>query len=203
MRSFSRSQLRKTVNRNRNKRKTRRNKRTKNVRGGGLINMQEIPDGRQYSYEGQINREREPHGKGKMESTDSNGQDVQYEGEWESGKKHGMGTQKYKDSKGHDVQYVGQWKSGKMDGKGKMTYKDKQGRDIIYVGEWESGKMHGMGKIQFYNKDNRLTTTDGRWENDKLVLTYKQILGNSVMVLDNETNERKWFGMSAMDEVDG
>jgi hypothetical protein len=138
MRSISRSQLRKTVNRNRNrnKRKPQRNKKTKNVRGGGFINMQEIPDGIDYRYEGQINTNKQPHGKG---------------------------TMFFKNSEGKDVQYVGEWKFGKMDGVGTQKYKDNKGRDIQYVGEWESDIRHGMGNIQFYNKDNRLTTVEGVW----------------------------------------
>lgn len=111
MRSFYRSQLRKTVNRNRNKRKTRRNKRTKNARGGGLVNGQYIPD-RNYIYEGQINREREPHGKGKMTYKDKQGRDIICEGEWQSGKMHGLGKmQFYSDRHNTIVTTEGFWEN--------------------------------------------------------------------------------------------
>ena len=181
------SQLRKTVNRNRNrnrnKRKTWRNKRTKNARGGGIVNGINNNDGKKYDYIGEINPMNQPHGKGVKNFTDSKGSLVEYNGEWENGKKHGIG---------------------------KMIYKDEQNRDIICEGEWEYDKMNGVGKKQYHNDKNQLIIIEGIWKDDQLARgPYKKtIVGkNSVVwigeILDDRTQKGEWFGETDMNEVDG
>lgn len=181
------SQFRKTANRNRkrirNKKKTWRNKRTKNARGGGIVNGTNNNDGKKYEYKGEVNSMNQPHGNGVKNFTDSKGYPVEYNGEWQNGKKHGSGE---------------------------LTSKDKQNRDIIWEGVWENDKMDGVGKMKYYNDKEQLIIIEGIWKDDQLATgPYKKtIFGkNSVVwlgeILDDRTQKGEWFGETKMDEVDG
>ena len=164
MRSFTRTRLRKTVNINKNKRKIRRNKRTKNARGGSVINMQYIDDGKDQTYVGQINVDKLPHGKGTMEYKDSKGRPVQYEGQWKLGKMHGLGKmQFYSDQHNNRVTIEGFWENDNL---AKGPYKKTIETGSVWVGTLlDNGKSEGEwfdGTVERTSDCNRQTCLERR-----------------------------------------
>ena len=77
-------------------------------------------------YEGELNNENKPHGKGKI--TYGSNSSI-YEGEFESGKPHGAGKMTFKSG----VVYEGGFSNGKYKGIGKLT----NNGDIIFEGVWD------------------------------------------------------------------
>ena len=164
MRSFTRTRLRKTVNINKNERKIRRNKRTKKARGGSVINMQYIDDGKDQTYVGQINVAKLPHGKGTMEYKDSKGRPVQYEGQWKLGKMHGLGKmQFYSDQHNNRVTIEGFWENDNL---AKGPYKKTIETGSVWVGTLlDNGKSEGEwfdGTVERTSDCNRQTCLERR-----------------------------------------
>jgi len=158
MRSFTRSQLRKSTNRN--KKKTRRNKRTKNIRGGKILT----------NVEGDTTSTFDTDTKQlKITFLDKNGENlVIFEGIIdESGNGNGL-LNTYRNDKLFST-YTGDFKHTKKHGQG--TLDEPNG---IYIGQWENDKKHGIGTE--FNKPNLDPTRwwdavkiDGVWENDKCI----------------------------------
>lgn len=121
------------------------------------------PDG---TYEGRINDDGVPHGKGKMVFQDGS----IYEGDWANGQMDGNGVCKYSDGRG---EYHGNWKGGHPHGKGTCLFSD----GIEYTGSWKQGYMNGQGHCKFGNSEEY----KGEWKNNqpegKGVFTYAS--GNS------------------------
>ena len=78
----------------------------------------------QQNYDGDINSEGKPHGKGRL--IYQNG--VSFEGTWSHGKKHGQGMQISPCGR----QYKGIWSHGKKHGPGTFTFKNGTVLDIIF-----------------------------------------------------------------------
>ena len=102
-------------------------------------------------YEGQLNEQGKPHGKGTWFYPYGT-----YKGGWKNGKKHGKGTSKRSDG---SMAYKGGWKNNLQDGDG--TFKYRNGN--VYTGGIRAGKRHGNGVMTYANGD----TYDGQWKNGK------------------------------------
>ena len=186
------SQLRKTVNRNRNrirnKRKTWRNKRTKNARGGRreeytndgkkyvfeysddddtkllkifqVINDKELP-----TFEGVIDA-KTGHGHGNLYRYASDGKKISiYKGGIQGKNKNGRGIYETYDSNGkEDSVYDGEWKDDKKNGRGYYHVKER----YTYDGEWKDDKKNGNG-IENGNNGEDTIRTEGVWENGTVV----------------------------------
>ena len=134
------------------------------------------------TYEGELDKNGKPHGRGKKMYPWGN-----YDGSWQHGKYYGEGTLKYtygkyegqfKDDKKHgkgtytrsdgSVEYDGEWKDSMRHGRG--TYNDKNGD--VYTGDWLANRMQGKGVMTYANGD----VYNGQWHSDKKhgrgVMTY-------------------------------
>lgn len=106
-------------------------------------------------YEGEVNAQGQPHGKGYM-SYKLNGYIGEYEGEWRNGKRCGKGKYKQYSMGGgarHGYTYEGEWLDDKEHGQGKAINDDERGLHLstittIYTGGFKEGKRHGHGKIE-------------------------------------------------------
>jgi hypothetical protein len=181
------SQLRKTVNRNRNrnKRKTWRNKRTKNARGGKLIksgnqeweqdddtkdilNAYQWINGKKLPiFDGKMNEKGDGHGKLYRYYPDGKMIEM-YEGLITDKKKQGRGKYETYDSNGKlDSMYDGEWKDDKKDGYG--VYQ----KGYEYSGQWVNDEKCGQGVESgpIWSGSQQIGTilTDGNWENNKAV----------------------------------
>lgn len=87
-------------------------------------------------YEGELNDNGKPHGRGKWIYSDGT-----YEGYWQNGVKHGIGTYKWADGR----LYEGNFKADKRHGTG--TYKWSDGS--TYVGEWIDDARNGTGTCNY------------------------------------------------------
>lgn len=114
------------------------------------------------TYEGQVNTQGIPHGKGKGIFLNRH---VLFEGDWQNGKPNGKGRfVEWKITTGlkadTTIRYQGEVANGKITGTG--TYNK--------IGEWEytggllEGRFNGKGKVVFTNGEMQ----DGEWENGKL-----------------------------------
>ena len=92
-------------------------------------------------YEGQLNEQGKPHGRGKEYYSSAT-----YEGEMRNGQKHGKGIWKRADG---SMSYNGEYKHGKRHGKGVMTYANGD----IYDGQWKNDQKDGKGKLKYHNGD--------------------------------------------------
>jgi hypothetical protein len=161
-------------------------KHTRKNRAGDKING---------DYEGEVNNQDLPNGKGKCIFEDG----LLYEGSWVNGKREGKGKMTFPN---HDY-YEGEWKNDAPNGKGKHylggehyegdfvegnrhgkgTYKWIQ-KQIKYVGEFKNNSKDGFGK--YYEGD---TIYEGGWKNDtrygkgKIILTE----GSSISGFFNHT----------------
>lgn len=97
-------------------------------------------------YEGELNDDMVPHGKGEWQFNDNC---IKYIGDWINGKRHGKGTL-YLTSGKH---YVGDFKDGKISGRGILYYRG-QIRDR-FEGDFSNNSFDGTG-VMYY--------TDGRIE---------------------------------------
>ena len=100
-------------------------------------------------YEGEVNAQGQPHGKGYLNSPSStgSGRRDRYEGEFKNGKKDGFGYMSY-ELNGANAEYEGEWKDDKRCGKGKYNYYTMGGgarHGYQYEGEWLDDKEHGQG----------------------------------------------------------
>jgi hypothetical protein len=130
------------------------------------------------SYEGEVNKKDEPHGKGVLSNPS---EFTKYIGEFVNGKKHGKGTLKYLDEirsqyneinknlpKGYVaapihnppsmLEYIGEFKDDKYDGFGTETYSNGD----KYVGEFKNSKKHGKGTYTWGEGHKYI----GDWKND-------------------------------------
>ena len=127
-------------------------------------------------YEGELDENGKPHGRGKwmypdgtydggwkhglaegegtLKWTDADGEQYEYKGGWKDDKYHGKGTYKWADGRS----YEGHWKDDKKNGHGVMTYANQD----VYDGEWRASEMHGSGVLKYANGD----IYDGQWKND-------------------------------------
>ena len=131
--------------------------------GGAAVKTLTLADGSK--YEGQVNKDGAPHGKGAMTyNTKWDGKSydpypVEYTGEWKDGKQDGQGTMTYGGyvrfyAKG--CKYVGQWKDHRIHGHGTMTWPD----GAKYEGEWDCCDMPGgQGTLTLANGKKY----SGRW----------------------------------------
>jgi hypothetical protein len=108
------------------------------------------------SYEGEVNKKDEPHGKGVLSNPS---EFTKYIGEFVNGKKHGKGTLKYLDEirsqyneinkklpKGYVavpihnppsmLEYIGEFKDDKYDGLLKFNVNDTEVSDLVMGGGW-------------------------------------------------------------------
>ena len=126
-------------------------------------------------YEGDVNRERKPHGRGKMTFPDGSS----YEGDFVNVMPHGKGKMTYADGSSYEGDfddngmpkgigkltrsdgtiYEGEGDfahaNGKPEGRGKLTFSDGS----IYKGDFSNGKPHGEGKMIYPNG----STYEGGW----------------------------------------
>ena len=110
-------------------------------------NAIELADGS--IYDGPLNAQGQPHGKGylKSPSPTGSGRHDYYEGEFKNGKKDGKGYMDY-ELNGYVAEYEGEWKDDKRCGKG--TYKRYSmgggaSHTYKYEGEWLNDMEHGEG----------------------------------------------------------
>lgn len=114
------------------------------------------------TYEGQVNAQGIPHGKGKGIFSNRH---VLFEGDWKNGNPNGNGRfVEWKIMTGLNVdtiiRYQGEVANGKITGNG--TY-NKIGK-WVYTGGFLEGRFNGKGKVVFTNGEIQ----DGEWENGKL-----------------------------------
>lgn len=164
MRSFTRTQLCKTTHRNKKKTRRRRNKRTKNARGGSHINMLFIKDGKDDIYTGQTNDANLPHGKGTMVYKDSKGRPVIYVGEWKLGKMHGLGKKKFVSEQYKNLATIeGFWENDNL---AKGPYKKTIETGSVWVGRLlDNGKSEGEwfdGTVERMSDCNQQTCLERR-----------------------------------------
>ena len=100
-------------------------------------------------YDGELNEQGQPHGKGYLDSPSATGcgRRDRYEGEFKNGKKDGFGYMSY-ELNGANAEYEGEWRDDKRCGKGKYCYYTMGGgasHDYKYEGEWLDDKEHGQG----------------------------------------------------------
>ena len=124
-------------------------------------------------YEGELDDNGEPHGRGKMMHLDGTyegefqhgliisnkgtykwSDGSSYKGEWKNNEMHGKGIQKWSDG---SVQYDGEWKDNLWHGKG--TYKWPDGT-VEYDGEWKDNEYHGKGTCYTCNYFDGVYTGD-------------------------------------------
>lgn len=106
-------------------------------------------------YEGSVNSQGQPHGKGYM-SYKLNGYVGEYEGEWRDGKRCGKGKyERYTMGGGarHSYTYEGEWANDMENGFGTSIEDDERGLHLTtittkYTGGFKDGKRHGHGKIE-------------------------------------------------------
>ena len=193
------SQLRKTVNRNRNKRKTRRNKRTKNARGGAIAVFTDAEYEMTYDNENETNKilkifkvsrlvngmmkptfdgemDTEGNGHGKKYRYNPDGSlNSEYDGEIKDNKKNGtgveIGTVMYKEGNSDTIRTEGVWSKNKaVSGKRSINYKD--GTKSVYVGGLDGVMVRqGKGTYTFYDKDGNVLMKPvyAEWDKDKVV----------------------------------
>ena len=99
-------------------------------------------------YEGDVDENGKPHGRGKGMFSSNN----VYEGEWKNGLRHGKGT----DESDNGSSYDGQWKHDKRNGKG-ITITTHTDGSVEYDGEFKGNMYHGEGTYYF---DNGVYTLD-------------------------------------------
>ena len=228
------SQLRKTVNRNRNrnrninKRKTWRNKRTKNARGGKLITSRTSDGTQEYEHDdetndifnvyqlmngnnlpafnGKMNENGDGHGK--LYRYNSDGKMISmYEGFIKGKKKHGRGKYETYDLNGKlDSMYDGEWSDGKKNGVGEYQ------KRYTYSGEWKNDEKHGKGVESgpVWRGAEQIGTimTEGIWVNNKAVngtITIKNVdETKSVYVGElNGVNNRQGMGTYKVYDAEG
>ncbi|GHS91484.1 hypothetical protein AGMMS49949_01970 [Alphaproteobacteria bacterium] len=105
------------------------------------------------SYEGAVNKNGKPHGKGVLKYDDGR----IYDGEWVNGKEHGTGTL----TKPDGSTYKGDWVKGKKHGTGILTTADGS----TDKGDWVNGKRQGKGEQTY--KDGYLFWYTGCWLEDR------------------------------------
>lgn len=110
-------------------------------------------------YEGDVNAENNPHGKGTM---NYNNGIRRYEGEWENGQRSGQGTYTYTNGS----TYVGNWVNGRKNGQGTMRWTARVGEanGDVYEGNFADGWMNGHGIMKYDNGD----VYEGNWGVDGL-----------------------------------
>ena len=102
-------------------------------------------------YLGEMNHERQMHGKGKYVFATG---DI-FEGSFVQGKIHGPGKYSY----ANGSSYHGEFVDGKRHGKGRLTQADGS----YYEGDFEEGHFHGKGKMVCVNGE----VFEGHFQNDK------------------------------------
>jgi len=194
MRSFTRTQLRKTTHRN--KKKTRRNKRTKNARGGTIMTQVEGDTTSTFNtqtnemkitfnkkgkelliFEGTLDLDAPANRKGVLNKY---GKDdtlySTYTGELNGSKRHGHGKFDRYDAHEKLVEsHDGMWNNDKKDGEGVSTWYNEKG-DVqkILKGVWSDdgmwiNKMDGKGLFTVYDENGRVKKTiEGVWLNNNL-----------------------------------
>jgi hypothetical protein len=120
----------------------------------------EFPNG--IKFEGQINIDGLPDGRGKITYPDG----TNYEGEWLKGKKHGKGKQMF----AAQEHYEGNWKDNMKDGEG--TYVFANGDQ--YIGCYKNDLREGRGTYYHANGINY----EGNWEKGMTVPMKKFDLGD-------------------------
>lgn len=107
----------------------------------------------EYKYEGEVDENGLPHGKGVL--SDDWGE--VYDGEFVHGKREGMGREYDEYGK---VCYHGEWKNDVREGNG-TEYICGQ---IVYDGEWKNDKANGFGRS--FDAEGEILY-EGLWENDE------------------------------------
>lgn len=124
-------------------------------------------------YNGQVNQDGQPHGRGVMDYN-LNGYYATYEGMWENGERSGKGHYD-KFSKGggarHSYDYDGEWLHDLQHGKGVETISDECGVHLstvreVYKGGFKEGKRHGHGVIVKDNFTGSFSDGKNRFEGE-------------------------------------
>ena len=124
-------------------------------------------------YEGEVDADRLPHGKGRMDYN-LNGYYGEYRGRWEHGKRCGKGHY-YQFSKGggasHRYDYKGEWLDDKEHGQGVSTTSDERGVHLAsvsetYTGGFREGKRHGHGVVVKDSFDGYFVNGQDRFEGE-------------------------------------
>ena len=137
------------------------------TRKGNKSNVIDSQDGSH--YEGEVNAEGLPHGKGYMDSPSDtgSGRRDRYEGEFKNGKKDGFGYMSY-ELNGANAEYEGEWRDDKRCGKGKYNYYTMGGgasHGYCYEGEWLDDKEHGNGvSVKSDERGIHLSTITEKYE---------------------------------------
>ena len=164
MRSFTRTQLRKTTHRNKKKTRRRRNKSTKNARGGTImtqvkgdttstfdtetgqmkITFKDKKGKELLMFEGTLDLDKPPNRKGVLNKY---GKDdtlySTYTGEFNGSNRHGQGKCDWYDAHEKLVEsHDGMWNNDKKDGEGVSTWYDEKG-DVkkTLKGVWSKGEF--------------------------------------------------------------
>ena len=123
-------------------------------------------------YEGGVNSERQPHGKGHMDYN-IDGYYARYDGQWKNGKRCGKGHY-YQFSRGGrscSYDYKGEWLDDKEHGQGVAMNSRERGSHCTsvsetYKGGFREGKYHGHGVIVEDNFDGNFRDGQNRFESD-------------------------------------
>ena len=120
-------------------------------------------------YDGEVNAQGQPHGKGYMDSPSDTGcgRRDRYEGEFKNGKKDGFGHMSY-ELNGYTAEYEGEWKDDKRCGQGIYQCYSMGGgasHDYTYEGEWLDDKEHGFGtSVNYDQRGTHLSTISEKYE---------------------------------------
>lgn len=123
-------------------------------------------------YEGEVNAEGQPHGRGHMEYN-LNGYYAEYKGHWQNGKRCGKGHyhQFSKGGRTYIYDYKGEWLDDKEHGQGVAMDSSEKGSHCAtvattYTGGFREGEYHGHGVIVSDNFDGDFTNGKDRFECD-------------------------------------
>lgn len=126
-------------------------------------------------YEGAVNEDGKPHGRGHMDYK-LNGYTASYDGMWENGERSGKGHYR-KSSRGggarHSYDYDGDWLFDLQDGQGVETQSDECGVHLstvteVYTGGFKAGKRHGHGVLVEDNFTGSFSDGKNRFEGEFL-----------------------------------
>ena len=101
------------------------------------------PESLDYGYEGEVNADGQPHGRGVM-TWATQWHSRRIEGEFRDGKAHGQGV--YTGGQAGDY-YKGEWRDGHFHGQGERWLPTGP----VYKGEFRKGKFHGQGVMTVPN----------------------------------------------------
>jgi len=153
-----------------------------------LVNLFDVEFDATDSYEGHVDNEGKPHGRGKMIYATG----AVYEGDWVHGEWEGEGSLLY----ANGTVYVGGWKNGKRHGFGNHYLSN----GLHYQGEFMDGDSHGPGRL-FYQSGK--LKFEGVKDHTKWSGPLKEFFPSGQIKFDGESKDNKWHGRGIEYAEDG